>query len=280
MQATVEDAAPSGGVPEGWIALCHVARVARPGDVCPLDPWGVALLAVRDRDGQVGVFRNVCSHRGRRLVARAAHLPGMMIRCPAHQWLYGLDGRLHSAPRYGPGKPGRADQFDWEGNGLKPVPATVWLGLVFVNLGGEGSSFDAVTARVRAAWPGIDEESLTASPIGSVQRIVHAPLAAVAAAFDPGAAQGTGSGDGEMLARVMPGRNILIGRVPGLFCSMVIEPRPRAGCVLALRYYRVGDALAAPGLRQWGRYLARTIAALEHARPAPADPPGVVPGRA
>ena len=57
-----------------------------------------SLLVLRDRNGELRGFFNVCQHRGHRLIeARRGNLEGMMI-CPYHAWAYGLDGRLHGAP--------------------------------------------------------------------------------------------------------------------------------------------------------------------------------------
>ena len=52
---------------------------------------------VRDREGQLRVFQNICRHRGMILIEK----PGKIrraIRCPYHSWCYELDGRLRAGP--------------------------------------------------------------------------------------------------------------------------------------------------------------------------------------
>ena len=57
---------------------------------------------MRDDDGALRAFYNVCRHRGAELVAarrrRARARAARSIRCPYHSWTYGLDGALRRAP--------------------------------------------------------------------------------------------------------------------------------------------------------------------------------------
>ena len=77
-------------------------------------------------------FYNVCRHRGAELVDLGApergHL-GPVIRCPYHQWTYGLDGGLRRRPFL------PADDLDDDGDiALHPVGVDEWGGFLFVHL--------------------------------------------------------------------------------------------------------------------------------------------------
>jgi len=111
-----------------WLYAGRAERAARPGDFFTLQAGSENVLIVRDRDGRLGAFHNVCRHRGARLCAEES---GSLkaIRCPYHAWTYGLDGRLAAAPNLH-----ETDGFRKEEFGLHPVALEVWRGCVFVNL--------------------------------------------------------------------------------------------------------------------------------------------------
>ena len=51
-----------------WAGLAVAADVPEPGDAVPMEFMGIPLLLLRDKDGQVRVFQNICRHRGMVLV--------------------------------------------------------------------------------------------------------------------------------------------------------------------------------------------------------------------
>ena len=64
-----------------------------PGDYLTHDYSGMPLLLVRQLDGSLRAFLNVCRHRG----ARLANGTGKGVRdliCPYHGWCYGTDDKL------------------------------------------------------------------------------------------------------------------------------------------------------------------------------------------
>src|SRR3546814_17309148 len=80
---------------------------------------GLPLLLLRDHDGALRVFHNVCSHRGLRLVTEPCRARGL-IRCPYHSWSYALDGSLTAPPFIGGHGPSTPQGIDKAGTGLKP----------------------------------------------------------------------------------------------------------------------------------------------------------------
>lgn len=136
---------------DNWVCLGFEKDVPRPGDVYPLEFLGRPLVLVRDRENQVNVFHNICSHRGVILVDKPGNTRGV-IRCPYHSWCYDLGGELRKTPSVGgPGVNSHKD-FDATQHGLKQVRSTVWMGIVFVNFSGEAAPFEEANADLINRW--------------------------------------------------------------------------------------------------------------------------------
>ncbi len=123
-----------------WLCVARQEEVPNAGDFRVLDVAGESILLVRNREGVLRAFYNVCRHRGARLCrADEAGPPGLAVQggvvaarsilCPYHQWSYDLDGRLVAAPHMG-AVPG----FDKSAVRLYPVGVECWGGFVFLNL--------------------------------------------------------------------------------------------------------------------------------------------------
>ena len=83
-------------------------------------------MVVRDREGTLRAFVNVCRHRGAEVVSGSGRCT--TLQCHYHAWTYGLDGALRAAPR------SEADpDFDPDALGLRPAQVDTWGPLVFVN---------------------------------------------------------------------------------------------------------------------------------------------------
>jgi phenylpropionate dioxygenase-like ring-hydroxylating dioxygenase large terminal subunit len=112
-----------------WQIACHVSDVAETGRYITLDLVGERVLVLRDKDGVVRAFNNVCRHRGSRLVtAEAGHCRGALV-CPFHGWVYNLDGTLR-----GPARPESFPPLDKHEFALSGIETEVWLGFVFIRL--------------------------------------------------------------------------------------------------------------------------------------------------
>ena len=108
--------------------FCPTALLDEPGSFVARRAAGMPLVAVRDRERCVRVFKNACRHRGTQLVGGTgcAH----SLTCPFHGWTYALDGRLRRIP----------DQYGFPGvdpadHGLVEVPSCEYSGLVIVDQG-------------------------------------------------------------------------------------------------------------------------------------------------
>ncbi len=131
-----------------WSAVCRSEEVANAGDYAVIDLAGEDLLVVRDKDGALHAFYNVCRHRGARLCRgkdepqkpgraelSSAVLASGAIRCPYHAWLYAPGGALRVAPHI-PDDAG----FDRKDFGLYPVACAEWGGFVFLNPAADGAA--------------------------------------------------------------------------------------------------------------------------------------------
>lgn len=106
-----------------------------PGDKILFDYLGPPLLIVRNKDGEVKAFLNMCTHRAARLVSECDERTRMT--CRFHGWTFDLDGQLIGLP----GKEGFAG-IEREQLGLIPVPVAEWHGMIFVRAEPNGDPID------------------------------------------------------------------------------------------------------------------------------------------
>ncbi|MDH5293986.1 MAG: aromatic ring-hydroxylating dioxygenase subunit alpha, partial [Acidimicrobiia bacterium] len=114
---------------------CYVGRsetVTEPSDRLVVEVGGESVIVVRDREGVLHGFFNVCRHRGARLCDEGDRGAPGGITCPYHAWSYSLDGRLIGTPHVG------RDEVDRDSMSLWPVRVDEWEGFVFVSLAETG----------------------------------------------------------------------------------------------------------------------------------------------
>ncbi|MGE0210166.1 MAG: aromatic ring-hydroxylating dioxygenase subunit alpha [Parvibaculaceae bacterium] len=110
---------------KSWQLLGPVSKLDEPGSYISTEVAGLGLFAIRARDGNLRGFRNVCRHRGARLLPEGTGRCGP-IRCPYHNWVYSDEGKLLNAPWFG--EDPDFDKSDWP---LEPVSLEIWRGLLF-----------------------------------------------------------------------------------------------------------------------------------------------------
>ncbi len=113
-----------------WQIVTHVSALKKSGDFATLDLGPESVFVIRDRDGTIRGFHNVCRHRGARLVDGQGTCP-TSVTCPYHGWSYRHDGSLM-------GMPVRESfpELDRSQNGLRPIKVDVAFGFVFVAITG------------------------------------------------------------------------------------------------------------------------------------------------
>jgi phenylpropionate dioxygenase-like ring-hydroxylating dioxygenase large terminal subunit len=162
-----------------WLCVGREEELPAPGDFLVRDVVGESIILVRNRQGVLRAFYNVCRHRGARLcrtdqgppAGMAVHggvIAGRSILCPYHQWSYDLDGRLLAAPYMS-----TSVGFDKSGISLYPVGVEAWGGFIFVNL-------TPAEAGSCAAQLGEIPNRITRYPLASL-RIGHSITYSVAA---------------------------------------------------------------------------------------------------
>lgn len=139
-----------------WVCAGRQEQLPGPGDHQVLDLCGESILLLRNREGELRGFYNVCRHRGARLCpapgqsdAALALKGGVVGRrriiCPYHAWTYDLEGRLVNAPHLT-----HAAEFDASNVRLHPVGVGTWGGFIFLHLTpAEAQPFDEWIARPR-----------------------------------------------------------------------------------------------------------------------------------
>jgi phenylpropionate dioxygenase-like ring-hydroxylating dioxygenase large terminal subunit len=119
----------------GWHYVTDTGSLPDPGDQIRWDIGGVPVVLVRDLDGELRGFVNICRHRAHPVVLEDQCRN--TLQCRYHGWTYDLDGTLRHAPRSA-GEPG----FDATPLGLVPIQVHVWGPMVWANVSLTAAAFD------------------------------------------------------------------------------------------------------------------------------------------
>ncbi len=131
-----------------WQFFGLSADLSRPGDYLAETLAGFPLVVVRDAQGKLHGFHNVCRHRGGPLVSEAKGRCDKDLVCRVHDWRFSFDGRLLAAP----GIDIRSG-MDVSGLGLYPIRVESWAGFLFVNLDKDAAPLaDALGNLNRETW--------------------------------------------------------------------------------------------------------------------------------
>jgi choline monooxygenase len=109
-----------------WQYAGRAELAAEPGDFFATFAGQIPIVVVRDLEGVLRGFVNVCRHRGHLVADGCGNRKA--LQCPYHAWTYDLDGTLRRAPRSE-----REPDFDKSSFSLLPVSVGKWGPLVFVN---------------------------------------------------------------------------------------------------------------------------------------------------
>ena len=229
-----------------WQYVGVAADVAEPGTVLHVPRRrDVPVVVLRDREGELRAFVNVCRHRGHEIVSGCGRRE--TLQCPYHAWTYGLDGSLRAAPR-SDREPG-FDAGDWS---LLPVLVDTWGPLVFVNPDAGGSAARRDARRPAAGRPRARARSRRAR---------------VPRALPRAGGRGELEARGRELPRVLP--------LPGRAQELQPPDRRRSGLVRARDGHVDARASSAPSTRGSTRATARDLPYV----PGGADPLEPVPLR-
>jgi Rieske 2Fe-2S family protein len=133
---------------ERWICAGRTEFISQPGDYFLREVAGESVVVVRDAEGAVNAFFNVCRHRGTRMCTEPQGNCRNRIQCPYHGWTYGLDGHLLGAPYMD-------SDFRCEDYSLRRISTDVWDGHVFLHLGSQPEPLSRQLGKLAqkfAAW--------------------------------------------------------------------------------------------------------------------------------
>jgi len=122
-----------------WLNVGRVEQVPKVGSFFTREVAAVdtSVIIVRDRDGSLRAFHNICRHRGNKLVWTdypSEEVAGScrQFTCKYHGWRYNLDGNLNFVQQED-----EFFDFDKADYPLVPVHVDTWEGFIFINLAPE-----------------------------------------------------------------------------------------------------------------------------------------------
>lgn len=120
-----------------WLFLTHECMIPNKGDFITTRMGQDEVIVVRQQDGGIKAFLNVCRHRGARVCpVEAGNARGFV--CNYHGWSYGTDGALQSMPFEKELYRGRLDKHT---HGLREVAqVTSYHGFVYGNFDAQAPS--------------------------------------------------------------------------------------------------------------------------------------------
>lgn len=138
-----------------WQLVGTLAQFEKPGDFVTAEIAGEPIVIVRDRNGDLCAFSNVCTHRGGPVASGAGNRGVPFFQCRYHAWTFNFDGSVRSAPGLPTLQQEKAKLC------LPAVRVETWRTLVFVNL-------DSDARPLADDMAGIDEV-MPIDPIGKLK---------------------------------------------------------------------------------------------------------------
>ena len=134
-----------------WTMIGVASSVPNPGDAKPFNLLGIPILIVRNKENEIKVFHNVCSHRGFKLVDQECKLKNV-IRCPYHSWSYDFNGKLTVTPHIGGLGKHEVEGFDKNKSNLKEIKSNIWMDLIFININSNAKPFEVFIKPLEDRW--------------------------------------------------------------------------------------------------------------------------------
>ena len=120
---------------KSWLYFCPATKVADPGNLVIGHAGDIPVVVIRDDEGVLRGFVNMCRHRGFPVATKDQKKCSRLV-CRYHSWSYYQNGNFMYAP-------GSQDEKDFPKGelGLKPVQVFEWGPGVFVNYDMNALSF-------------------------------------------------------------------------------------------------------------------------------------------
>jgi len=120
-----------------WQYACREEQLPNPGDSHVYDLAGKSAIVVRQTDGSLRALRNVCLHRGRKLLTHGGC--NTRFKCPYHGFTWNIDGDFSENPM-----PWDFPLIDEANFALPRIAVDSWGGFIFVNFDPEAPSLASV----------------------------------------------------------------------------------------------------------------------------------------
>jgi phenylpropionate dioxygenase-like ring-hydroxylating dioxygenase large terminal subunit len=117
------------------------------------DVAGEPVIVVRDKQGVLRAFSNVCRHRAGPIALGSGCKN--VLRCQYHGWTYTLDGRLIGTPDVE-----GVEFFDRSTMGMVPLRVEVWEQFIFVNFDAQAEPLAAYLGKIPEQVRGFQFEGL------------------------------------------------------------------------------------------------------------------------
>ena len=109
-----------------WLLVGRVEEVENPGDYITHKIGDEPVVIVREKNGNVQAFANVCRHRGVKVAWGEGN--AKYFACPYHGWVYDTSGHLVDAQYLD-----KAKNFNKKDCRLPVIKTETWEGFIFIN---------------------------------------------------------------------------------------------------------------------------------------------------
>jgi Rieske 2Fe-2S family protein len=117
----------------GWLFAGHTCEIPGAGDYFLFEMDRDSVIVIRDDEGHVRAFHNICRHRGSLLCTEPAGRATRLV-CPYHQWTYRPNGDLIACR-------GMQEDLDKSLFSLHPVAVEEVAGLIYLSFAEQPGSF-------------------------------------------------------------------------------------------------------------------------------------------
>ena len=125
-----------------WHLAGHINRLINPGDVIVAQVLKEPIIIIRQEDGSIKSFYNVCQHRAGPLLYKDQCIK--KIQCKYHGWIYDNDGTLENARGFSGDK-----NFNKDSYSLKSIKTSIWMGLIFINFSENSKSISSYLKEIK-----------------------------------------------------------------------------------------------------------------------------------
>lgn len=111
-----------------WAFAGFIEDIKEPGDYICVKAGLNNLIIIKNDDGELSAFHNMCRHRGTQLLEDKGHINNK-ITCPYHDWTYDIKGKLLTLPKLKQ----EFHSLDKTCHNLIKASVGLWRGMIWVH---------------------------------------------------------------------------------------------------------------------------------------------------